>query len=56
MTGFGGIELSPSALRVSESTITMRVKPVIMMSRAGATDRTVSSRMMKMLWLPPEPF
>ena len=48
-TWFGGIDGSPSALRVSDSTITMRVKLVSMTRSAGATARTVSSKMMTML-------
>ncbi len=48
-TWLGGIDGSPSALRVSESTITMRVKLVSMTSSAGATASTVSNRMMMML-------
>ena len=48
-TWFGGIAGKPSALRVSESTITMRVKLVNMTSSAGATASTVSNRMITML-------
>ena len=49
-TWFGGIAVSPSALRVSESTITMRVKLVSITISAGAIASTVSNRMMMMLW------
>ena len=38
-------------MRVSDSTITMRVKLVSITSSAGAIASTVSSRMMTMLWL-----
>ncbi len=43
ITWFGGIACTPRALRVSESTMTMRVKLVHRMSSAGAIDMTVSS-------------
>ena len=49
-TWFGGIAVRPSALRVSDSTITMRVKLVSITISAGAIASTVSSRMMTMLW------
>ena len=49
-TWFGGIDGRPSALRVSDSTMTMRVKLVSMTRSAGATASTVSRRMMMMLW------
>src|SRR5581483_10756526 len=51
ITWFGGIDCSPRALRVSDSTITMRVKLVSMMSSAGATDSSVMSTMIIRLWL-----
>src|SRR4051794_33783458 len=50
-TWLGGIDCKPSALRVSESTMTMRVKLVIIMRSAGATVSSVSATMMVMLWL-----
>ena len=43
--------MSPSALRVSDSTITMRVKLVSITISAGAIASTVSNRMMTTLWL-----
>ena len=46
MTCWGGIWGMPSALRVNDSTITMRVNDVHSTSRLGATEITVSSRMM----------
>ena len=46
MTCCGGTVGMPIALRVSDSTITMRVKMVHSTSRLGAIDITVSSRMM----------
>src|SRR5438105_4489712 len=57
ITWLGGIVWSPRALRVSDSTITMRVKLVSMMSSAGATDSSVMSTMIIRLWLglPPTP-
>src|SRR5437763_5607926 len=45
-TWLGGIDCSPRALRVSDRTMTMRVKLVIIISRAGATDSSVSAMMM----------
>ena len=48
-TWFGGIDGRPSALRVSDSTITIRVKLVSITSSAGAIASTVSSRMMTTL-------
>src|SRR6476620_1667471 len=50
-TWFGGIVGVPSALRVSDSTTMILVKAVVSTSRAGATDSTVSSRMMLTVWL-----
>src|SRR3954465_14054742 len=50
-TWLGGIDCSPKALRVSDSTMTMRVKLVIIISRAGATDNRVRATMMVMLSL-----
>src|SRR5437764_3175421 len=51
MTWLGGMVCSPRALRVSDSTMTMRVKPVSMISSAGATDSSVISTMISRLWL-----
>ena len=48
-TWFGGIAVRPSALRVSESTITMRVKLVSITMSAGAIASTVSNKMMMTL-------
>src|SRR4051812_10400365 len=50
-TWLGGIDCNPRALRVSESTMTMRVKLVIIMRSAGATVSSVSATMIVMLWL-----
>src|SRR3954447_713067 len=50
-TWLGGIDCSPRALRVSESTMTMRVKLVIIINRAGAIDSSVSATMIVMLSL-----
>src|SRR6476469_1459670 len=50
-TWFGGIVGVPSAFRVSDSTTITLVKAVHSTSRAGAIDRTVSSRMMLTVWL-----
>src|SRR5688572_1860465 len=57
ITWLGGIVWSPRALRVSDSTITMRVKLVSMISSAGATASSVMSTMISRLWLgfPPMP-
>src|SRR3954453_20773155 len=49
-TWFGGIDVSPIALRVSDSTITMRVKLVSITISAGAIASTVSIRMITTLW------
>ena len=43
-TWFGGIAVSPIALRVSESTITIRVKLVSITISAGAIASTVSKQ------------
>src|SRR5262245_185536 len=51
MTWLGGMPCSPSALRVNDNTMAMRVKLGIMMSSDGATDNTVSNRMMVTDWL-----
>src|SRR5438094_195553 len=51
ITWFGGIACRPSALRVIDRTITIRVKLVSMISSAGAIPITVSSTMIVMLWL-----
>src|SRR4051794_20354360 len=53
MTWFGGTAWRPMAWRVSDSTITMRVKLVIMISSDGATASSVRTRMTTMLWLGP---
>src|SRR3954447_24277994 len=50
-TWLGGIDCRPRALRVSESTMTMRVKLVIIMSSAGAIDISVSATMIVRLSL-----
>ena len=50
-TWFGGIVGVPSAFRVSDSTTITLVNAVHSTSRAGAIDRTVSSRMMLTVWL-----
>src|SRR6476661_7887805 len=50
-TWLGGIVVVPNALRVSESTTTILVKDVHSTRIAGATDSTVSSRMMLTVWL-----
>src|SRR4051812_28139164 len=50
-TWLGGMACSPRAFLVSESTMTMRVKLVIIMSSAGATVSSVSATMIVMLWL-----
>ena len=42
-TWFGGADCVPMAWRSSESTITMRVKPVIMSSTAGRKDKAVKN-------------
>jgi hypothetical protein len=52
-TWFGGMACTPRALRVSDSTMTMRVKLVISTSRAGASDMTVSPRIARIAWLVP---
>ena len=49
-TWLGGIDGRPSAFRVSDSTITIRVKLVIITSSAGAIASSVSMRMMTTLW------
>ena len=43
MTGLGGSSLVESARRTNESTITMRVKLVTVISIAGSSESTVSS-------------
>jgi hypothetical protein len=43
-TWLGGMFCMPIALRMNDSTMMMRVKPVSMMSSEGASDSTVSSR------------
>ena len=48
-TWLGGMAVSPSALRVSESTITMRVKLVSITISAGAMASRVSNRMITTL-------
>src|SRR4051794_41591991 len=45
------MDCRPSALRVSDSTITMRVKLVTIIKRAGATASSVSAMMMVTLSL-----
>src|SRR5947209_2538646 len=50
-TWLGGMACRPKALRVSDSTMTMRVKLVIIIKMAGATVRSVSATMIVMLWL-----
>src|SRR5947209_5167016 len=50
-TWFGGMDCRPSALRVSDSTMTMRVKLVTIINRAGATASSVSAMMMVTLSL-----
>src|SRR5437868_5541556 len=50
-TWLGGIDCRPRAFRVSDSTMTMRVKLVIIMSSAGATDSSVKATMIVMLSL-----
>ena len=47
-TWFGGMLWTPSALRTSENTMTMRVKLVNMMTSDGATDSSVKP-MMRMI-------
>src|SRR5690349_21546676 len=56
-TWFGGTLLSPSALRVIESTTKIFENDVHSSSSAGATDSTVSARMMtiELLGLPSTP-
>src|SRR3954453_18497627 len=49
-TWFAGIDVSPIALRVSDRTITMRVKLVSITISAGAIASTVSIRMITTLW------
>ena len=49
ITWLGGTACTPRALRARVSTITMRVNGVTMTSSDGATDITVSTRMMTML-------
>src|SRR5579862_7580555 len=51
MTWLGGTVCTPSALRVSESTMITRVKLVSMMSSAGATLSSVRKMMMVRLSL-----
>src|SRR4051794_23356741 len=50
-TWLGGIAWRPRAFLVSDSTITMRVKLVIIIKMAGATVSSVSATMIVMLWL-----
>ena len=50
-TWFGGIVGRPSALRVSDSTTIILVKRCTAGAAPGATDSTVSSRMMLTVWL-----
>src|SRR6478672_117971 len=50
-TWLGGIVVVPNAFRVSDSTTTILVKDVHSTRIAGATDSTVSSRMMLTVWL-----
>src|SRR2546423_13921802 len=51
ITWLGGIVCRPRGLGVRQSTMTMRVKPVSMMSSAGATDSSVIRAMISRLWL-----
>src|SRR3954471_8285703 len=50
-TWLGGIAWRPRAFLVSDSTITMRVKLVIIIKMAGAMVSSVSATMIVMLWL-----
>src|SRR3954453_22019015 len=51
ITWLGGMALTPRAFRVSDSTMTMRVKLVIIISSAGATESSVSTMMITTDWL-----
>ena len=53
MTWLGGADWVPKACRRSDSTITMRVKPVIINSTAGINDRAVKNNR---VWMGTEKF